>query len=203
MNDFSLIEKLKILMNIIVSSPLFLLCCLIGIITLIVLLIYIKKDKKINKWIFISIFIILFLVLIISYNSIIFKLIDILFNQIFKIIYFPNSIIYLTILVISNFYFVYSIFSKKMQKPRKVINIICALIIDMFLIFIIDIVNKNNINIYDEIEIFSNSNLLVLLELNSGIFISSILLNLLVSANNKLKKYNKDYPKMQEIIFED
>lgn len=203
MNDFSLIEKLSILMNIIVSSPLFLFCCIISIIILIVLLIYIKKDKKINKWIFISIFIILFLVLIISYNSIIFKLIDNLFNQIFKIIYFPNLTIYLIILFISNFYFIYSIFSKKMLKSHKIINIICALIIDMFLIFIIDIVNKNSINIYDEIEIFSNSNLLVLLELNSSIFISSILLNLLISANNKLKKYNKDYPKMQEIIFED
>ena len=51
---------------------------------------------------------------------------------------------------------------------------------------------------------FSNSNLLVLLELTSAVFVSWILILLLISAHKKLKKYDDiEYPKMPEIIFED
>ena len=70
------------------------------------------------------------------------------------------------------------------------------------MIFIIDIVNKNNIDIYEKVTVFSNSKLLVLLELSTGIFTSWILLNIFISLKEKLKKYDKaEYPDMPEIIF--
>ena len=66
-----------------------------------------------------------------------------------------------------------------------------------------DIVNTNNINIYDKVTIFSNSNLLVLLELSTAIFTSWLLLNILISAKHKLKKLDKkETPEMPEIIFD-
>ena len=98
----------------------------------------------------------------------------------------------------------YSLFNKKQYKGNKIINFICALIIDLLLIFAIDIINTNNINVYNTLTMYTNSNLLVLLQLTSAIFVSWILLNLLVSAHRKLKKYDKkEYPAMPEIIFED
>ena len=204
MNEFSLIEKLNILMNIIVSSPLFLFCSMMAIAVLILFIISIKKDKKINKWIFISIWAILALLLIINYSSIFFNLIDNLFDSIFMALYFPNITVYIVILFISNFSFLYSIISKKVDKKNKIINFINVLIIDLFLILIVDITNKNNINIYDQLIIYSNSSLLVLFQLTTALFTSWILISLLVSAHNKLKKYDKkeDIP-LPEIIFED
>ena len=204
MNDFSLIEKLNILVDIIVSSPLFLFCCMIGIAVLIFFIICIKKDKKINKWIFISIWIILGIILIINYNSIIFNIIDNLFDSIFMALYFPSLTVYIAIIVISNLSCIYSLLSNKIKKNNKIIIFIYSLIINILLVFTVSIIKTNNINIYDEINLYTNSNLLVLLELTSATFVSWVLIELLISAHNKLKKYDKkELPKMPEIVFDE
>ena len=204
MNDFSLVEKLEILVNIIVSSPLFLSCFMIGMAVLIFFIICIKKEKKINKWIFISIWIILGIILLINYNSIIFNIIDKFFDSIFMALYFPSLSVYITIVVFSNFSCIYSLFSNKYDRNHKIINFIYCLVINILLVLIIDIVKSNNINIYDEINMYTNSNLLVLLELTSAAFVSWMLIILLLSAHNKLKKYDiKELPDMPEIIFDD
>ena len=93
MNDFSLVEKLKILVNIIVSSPLFLFCCMIGIALLILYIMCIKKNININKWFFISLWIILGIILIINYSNVVLDIIDNLFDSVFKILYFPSCLI--------------------------------------------------------------------------------------------------------------
>ena len=203
MNDLTLVEKTKVLADMISSSPLFLFCSMIAIALLIFFIICIKRNIKINKWIFIISWIVLAIIVIIAYNSVVIELIDNLFDSVFMALYFPNLTVYIIILTISNFYFIYSIFRKKMFKGHKILNIVNAIIIDVFLILIVDIVSRNGINVYDELTIYSNRDLLVLLELNSAIFTSWILLSLLVSAHKKLKKYDKkELPKMQEIVFD-
>lgn len=204
MNDVSLIEKVKALMSIIVSSPLFLFCFMMGIAVLILFIISIKKEKKINKWIFISIWIVLALIIIISYSSVVFKIIDGLFDALFMAIYFPNTTVYFITLFLSNFFFIFSLFRKNINKKFKIINFINALIVDLFLILIMDTVKINSIDIYDKISMYTNFDVMVLMQLNSSIFISWILISLLISAHDKLKKYDKkELPKMPEIVFDE
>lgn len=203
MNDFSLVERLKILMNVVLSSPLFLILAIIILLLLIFFVVGTIFNKKINKWFIISTWLILGLVIVIKYNKVFIELIDNLFDSLFMALYFPSLSIYILLLITSNFFFVYSIINKRINKWYKVVNITNALVIDMFLIIILDVVNKNNINIYDELVIFSNSNLLVLLELSTAVFTSWLLLNLLISAHQKLKIYNnKQIPEIPEIIFD-
>ena len=204
MNDYSLIDKFKVLMNMIASSPLFLFCSMIGVCILILYIIQLKEDKKVNKWIYIGIWSALFVVLIINYNSVMINLLDNLFDAIFNALYFPNLVVYVVILAISNIVLIYSLISKKTDKKNKVINFFEALVIDILLFLIIDIVKTNNINVYDELTIYSNSNLLILLELTSAIFTSWILINLMLRAHKKLKKYDSSkYSNRPEIVFED
>ena len=107
-------------------------------------------------------------------------------------------------LFISNFFFVFSLFRKKISKKFKIINFINALIVDLFLILIMDTVTTNSIDIYDKISMYTNFNVMILMQLNSAIFLSWILISLLVSAHDKLKKYDKkELPDMPEIVFED
>lgn len=204
MNDFSILEKLKILTKIIDSSPLFLFCCMLCIAFCIFFIVCIKKDIIVNRWVIIITGLSIGIMLVINYNSVIFDLIDNLFNDFFMALYFPNLTIYITLLFISNGFFIYSLFSRKLKNTHKIVNMISSIIIDIFLFLITDIVSKNSINIYDSLEVYSNSSLLVLLQLSTAIFTSWILLSLLISAHDKLKKYDKDrYPKMREIIFDD
>lgn len=204
MNDVSLIEKLKALMNIIVSTPLFLFCFMMGVAVLILFIISIKKEKKVNKWIFISIWLVLAIIILVNYYSVVLKIIDNLFDALFMSIYFPNITVYFMMLFISNFFFVFSLFRKKISKKFKIINFINALIVDLFLILIMDTVTTNSIDIYDKISMYTNFNVMILMQLNSAVFLSWILISLLVSAHDKLKKYDKkELPDMPEIVFED
>lgn len=203
MNDFSFIEKLNILMKLISSSSLFLILSIIGVLLLILLIGCIILNKKLNKTIFIIIFSFIGLLILINYGSIIFNVLDYIIDCVFKALYFPDLPIYVGAFSISNIYFIISMFSKKETKVRKIVNLVCTIIFDFIFILIINLVSKYNINIYDEINLYTNSTLLVLLELSMGIFTSSILLNLILSAHEKLKKYDKkEYPPMQEIIFD-
>ena len=164
MNDISLVEKLKILMNIIVSSPLFLFCSMVSVALLILYIILIKKNKKINKWIFIIVWCILLLMLIINYNSVVLNLLDDLFDNIIMALYFPSMTVYIIILIISDFFLIYSLFSKKMDIKYRIVNFVSALLINLLLILIVDITKRNNIDIYNQLSIYSNSDLLVLFQ---------------------------------------
>lgn len=204
MKDYSLIEKLGKLMDIIATSPLFLFCTMAGVAILIFYIISIKKHKKVNKWIFIGAWAVLLVLVLINYNSVVLNLMDNLFDTIFNALYFPNLSIYIVILSISNISFFYSLISTKLDRKNRIVNFIEALIIDVLLVLIIDIVQRNKINVYEELTIYSNSELLVLLELTSAVFTSWILVKLFLTARKKLKKYDKkEYPKMQEIVFDE
>lgn len=203
MEDYSLIEKINMLMDIITSSPLFLFCSMLAIAALILYIICIKTNTKFNKWIFITIWIVLVLILLINYMDVFANMTDNMFENIFKALYFPNLTLYIIILAIVNSVFFYSVFSKKIKRKNRIINFVNALIIDLMLVFIIDIVQNNSINVHQELTVYSNPQLLVLLELTSGVFTSWLLILLFVSAYGKLKKYDtKDLPKMPEIIFD-
>ena len=202
MEDVSFIDKLNIVSDIILSSPLFLVSILLIEIALIVYLLIKKGKLKLQKWMIISIWSFLALIIIVIYHKVFFNLIDNFINYIFTALYFPNLAVYISVILISNIFYFISVFNKKINKKYNIINITNALLLDILMIFIIDIVNKNNIDIYEKVTVFSNSKLLVLLELSTGIFTSWILLNIFISLKEKLRKYDKaEYPDMPEIIF--
>ncbi len=202
MDKLSLIEKLKILMNMILSSPLFLFCILLAIALFIMYFVFTIKNKKINKWVFISSWMFLLIILMFKYSSIIFSILDDVLDRIFMALYFPSTTIYILIIVLSNTIFIYSLFSKNVDKKHTLLNFVNALLINILLIFLVDTINTNNINIYDELSMYQNSSVLVLLQFTTAIFASWLLLNLLVSAHNKLKVYDKT-DSTPEIIFEE
>ena len=203
MQNFSILDKLKILFDIMLSSPLFLCLSIAFIVFLVVLAIFSILNKKLDKWIYAIIWGISLLAIIVFYKDITLNIIDNFFDNIFMAIYFPNLSIYIVIIFVANFFFFYSLFNKKLDKSHKIVNIINWSILHLLLIFIISIVKQNNINVYERLTVYSNTYLLVLLELSTGTFLSWILLNLFISARIKLKKYDKtEHPKMPEIMFD-
>ena len=188
MQDFSFLDKLRILMNVIVSSPFYIALIIALILVLITVLLSFKLKRVINKWIYIGIWLLFFATILVIYHEFFVELIDNLFDTMFMALYFPNLATYIIIIFVSNAFFIYSIFSKKMVKAFKIINITNTVLVDIFLILIIGVISKNGINVYDEITVYTNSSLLVLLELSSALFTSWLLLNLFTSAYYKLKK---------------
>ena len=170
MNNF-----IEILLDVISNSPSSVLFIILGIIFASAMIINIKNKKKIGKlvsilgWIFIVLFI------IIRYSSYLNKLFDNLINNIFMQIFFPNLATYVIIIIITNFIFLYSII-KKTSNLSKVINVIFFTVIMVFMLYTLEQIITNNINIYSFEEVYSNDDISVLIQSTTVLFTFWIIL---------------------------
>lgn len=203
MNDFSMIQKIGILLDIVASSPLFFAFSLVSIVFLIFFGVSIIKNKKINKYVFILFVVLTCTIIFINYNQTILNILDKLFDSIFMALFFPNIAVYVVTLIVINIALIYSAVSNKINRKFKITNISSAIIMDFFLLLIVGVVSSNNIDVYETITVFTNQSLLVLLELNMAVFVGWILIMLLVSASIKLKRFDDEKKEeMPELIFD-
>ena len=191
MAELSLIEKLKILFQAVVSSRLFLVSTILGIILIIIVLLDMFKFKKMNKYIYIISWLLIFILMMVRYIKPILKLADNFVENVFKALYFPNYIVYTMILLITNIYFFYTFFKKNIRKSFKVLGVINAIIINILFIIVIETIISENISIYDELKIYTNSTLTVSLQLTTAFFTSMLLAYLFLSAHYKAKRFDK------------
>ena len=207
MENVSFLEKLKILFNTIISKPFFSLSALIGLVLAILMIIDILKHKKIRKRYYIAGWFFIFIFIVTKYMKVIPTLIDNLINQIFLTLYFPSIGVYMFLLIIINIGFIYTLI-KNINKSYKILTGIISILLDLLFILIINIILESKIDITSEITLYTNSNLLVLLELSTALFVSWILLIIFISACLKLKVLDNDlifakdieYPEMDVYV---
>lgn len=192
MIQFSLAQKLKMLVDIILSSSFFLATIIFGTIFVVMLIMNIRKKEKINKKLFILAWLFVIILVFIKYYNTLFTMLDNLVENIFVSIYFPNLATYVAILLITNFIFVASIIKKNISKFIIALNSISFIGINVLFFFIADIVVKENIDIYSKLTIYSNSNLLVLLELSTGLFTLWLIILFVYWVIIKLISINKE-----------
>lgn len=170
MVEYTLFEKIQTLFNLITSTPLFLVL-LLGIALMIIDMMFISKKDKKTKIVYALISAIIIILFINSYFNSIKEIFDAVFKNIISIIYFPTMLEYIVTLVISFIILIISVISKKINKIIKRINIF-VLSINTFLLFlIIDQINGIEIDLSNKISVYSNSVLMILLELSLIIFV--------------------------------
>lgn len=209
MENVSFLDKIRILLNTIISKPFFSISALVGIILAVLMIIDIIKHKKIRKRYYILAWFFIFIFIVTKYMKVIPTLVDNLINQIFLTLYFPSIGVYMFLLIIVNIGFIYTLI-KNIHKSYKILTGIISIILDLLFIIIINIILENKIDITSEITLYTNSNLLVLLELSTALFVSWILLIIFISAYLKLKVLDNNviftnditYPKMDVYINE-
>lgn len=192
MTRVSLFEKIKSLVEIISSSYFFIFMLIVFIILSIYLFNTIKKDEIKTKKTYVYAYAVIIFAIMIFYNSQIFDLLDYLIDNIFIILCFPNLAVYIAMIIFLNIVMIKSVFSKKITNINKIINIIVYSSIHFILILILNLINKNNINVYDQTSLYSNQELLNLVSLSVIIFILWTLYNIITyfinKANYKIKE---------------
>ena len=192
MTRVSLFEKIKSLVEIISSSYFFIFMLIVFIILSIYLFNTIKKDEIKTKKTYVYAYAVIIFAIMIFYNSQIFDLLDYLIDNIFIILCFPNLAVYIAMIIFLNIVMIKSVFSKKITNINKIIYIIVYSSIHFILILILNLINKNNINVYDQTSLYSNQELLNLVSLSVIIFILWTLYNIITyfinKANYKIKE---------------
>lgn len=167
----SLVDKFKSLIDMISSSYVFIIVLGLFIGISIYLFKTVKNDCNKTKKNYIFGYSAIVLTAIIVYNKSIFDLLDYLVNNIFVILCFPNLAVYIAMIVIINIIFIKSIFKKDIDIYIRSINISIYAFIHFMLVLILDTIVKNNVDVYSDISIYTNKNLLNLVELSIGTFV--------------------------------
>ena len=131
-----------------------------------------KKINKKEKRVIQIIFIIVLACLIFNYSTSFLSFLDYMMNKIFLVIYFPNLATYVVMVLIATGIFFSSLFSQKMNLIIRNINIGVYTLILYFLFLLGRVVTEQNIDVYSDLAIYQNEEMLVLIE------ITMILINL-------------------------
>lgn len=186
MIQFSFLEKMKTLFDVVKSSPFFIFLIVFFILLSIVLFDTINYEKRKIKKVYVFIYLAIFLAIIIKYNTSLFQLIDYLINNIFIILYYPNLAAYILMIIFANVLVLRAVFNRQIPKLQKTINIIFYCI-KMFLMFpILDNITRNEIDVYSQLSIYSNNELTMLVEISSAVFFIWVLLLFIIWMINKI-----------------
>ncbi len=125
-----------------------------------------KKEKKVIK----IAYIIVLTCLIINYSSSFLSFLDYMVNKIFLVIYFPNLAAYVVMVLIATAIFIHSLFSQRINVVIRNINIGVYVLILYFLFLLGQVVVNKNINVYSELAIYQNEEMMVLIEITMILF---------------------------------
>lgn len=163
------------------------------------------KNKKITKVICIIIYVSIFGYLIYMYHGEILNLLDYLMDNLVRLLLFPNLAIYILVLVIVNIFIIKSTFSNKDSNFQKIINIIYFGLFNILFYLIVNNIITNQINVYEQLDIYTNQELLNLIVLNMKIFVIWLFTILIIkfinhiSSKVEIRKHANHYLNLEQV----
>lgn len=189
MEKVSFYESLIRILKLISSIPFLLeILLLTAFLALVMIFFYLMKSKK-GKFVTIIIYIVTLLLLPFSHLSFFINLSDKLVENFVKIFFFPNWIVYLFMLVVTDisiFVLIKRNFNEKKPKLISTLNILYFFLFQFLFFVIIYECSKNNVDVFDNVDLYNNSNLVSLIQVSSYIFWIRILILILSYIINKL-----------------
>lgn len=183
MTYLSIIEKLRILLDMLLDFKFILI-----FVILLLILTFLYAIRRINRkkyaLMMISTFILLFAISIISNYKVLANTFDNFTTIFFGNIYFPSIYVYIGVLVICFITFITSILNTMLKKTYKIINSIMFVCNNILLIIVLNIIAKNKIDIFSVSSLYTNNNLVAILEISMNLFILWVLSLIIVYTTN-------------------
>lgn len=171
MLEISMLDKLKAVFNMTTSSILFPITILFLIFVSFMFVTTNKNNSEKSIRTYISIYLLLFLLIIVRYWDGLSTMFDYMMDNVFIALYFPNIAVYLIAIIITNIIMWISMFSTKTKKIIKIVNSVAFSILHYLLILVLSIINTNKLNVFDQAALYNNINVHSLIELSSNIFV--------------------------------
>lgn len=174
MSYLSIAEKFKILFDMILDFKFIFI--FLGVLVIATFLYLIKKidNRKYIMIITLSLLLILGIDIVINYKELA-EVFDNFMTIFFSNIYFPSVYVYVGTLLIVTIAFITSMFNKMLNKIYKIINGITFVMNNILLAIILNIIAKNKIDVFTPNELYTNINLVAVLEISIGLFVLWIL----------------------------
>lgn len=170
MGPLSFIEKIQMVGNLIVSSPLYSVALLVILFLLYLFITTNGSNKKESRKAYMLIYLAACVFFAFQYGNSFLSLIDYTVNQMFITYYFPNIVIYLLILVVTNVILWKTIFSDTIAKSVKLLNSSIFGIIIYLFILVLSLINELKLDVFNLEELYSSTQVRSIMELSMMVF---------------------------------
>lgn len=174
MTYLTILEKLQVLLNLIMDYKI-----VLFEVVMMLIFTFIYLIKKINKrkyfLLMSSSLLITFIISIVSNHKILADTFDNFTTIFFSNIYFPSIYVYIAVLTIISIAFVITILNKRLSKVYKIINSFEFILNSILFIIVLNIIAKNKIDIFSSSSLYTDINLVAILELSMNLFILWVL----------------------------
>lgn len=183
MTEISFWDRIKTIFEMVFSSTFFISLFIIFILTIIILVVNSKIKSKIPKYLSIIGYLIITIFVFVKYGSYVLSINDSVVEKFFSAMYFPNLVVYLSMLLITLLLLAINFINEKFSLVTKICNVFCFGLIWFFFVLVLDLVKSEGINVYEITEVYSNETLMILLQASMYVFfvwIGILLMNLAV-----------------------
>lgn len=170
MSPMSLITKIHNVINVITSNRLYLMILAIVLFLTSMFITTNSSNKKQSKRTYIFLYIAAFIFFIIQYGNSFKTLLDYAINEVFITYYFPNIVIYILVLIISNIILWKSIFNDTIDKKIKIINSTAFGFIMYLFILALSLIHSLKLDVFNITELYSSNEVRSILELSMFVF---------------------------------
>lgn len=192
MGDLSFLEKLKILVDVSLSSRISISSILILVFMGVLFLIANPRNKRVSKFLLIGGYILLVLGFVFQYKDHFTKLFDYMMTHFFIVFYFPNVAIYLAAIIATNIILMVTIFNFKEDRLLKIVNTLIYCMIHYFLVLILSIISHKKLDIFSQTSIYGNEQVSALISLTSIVFIVWVIFLVIYKIIRKMQKKSKE-----------
>ena len=199
MSKLSLLDKLGILANLTLNNSAFWIVLVVLIIFGVLLVFTNKKNEKMHKVFYFLLTIGIIVTMVAAYHSSLGNMFQYMMSNFFIAVYFPTIAIYLAAIIAMNIIVWISIFSFKSAKQIRILNITVYVIMNYLMALLLNVINTNKLDIFDQLSLYGNKEATALIELSSAVFMIWVIFLILYKLI--LIYIKKDYkPKVKKII---
>lgn len=169
--ELGILEKMKIIFDLLFSSFMFLEILLFFLLLFILLVVNIKVK---NRIILVVISVLVFVGIVVFgvlFSPYVFSCIDSFLLKAMEYYYFPSTVIFFFIFLIAVLDFIYTMFSKKLKSFKKIVNYLYVVGTFFFFIVFIGLATVNNIDLGDVVTLYQNKQILSVVQVSNLLFL--------------------------------
>lgn len=194
MANIPLSERIKTIFDLAVSESFFVTLFVIFLLTIIALVVNTRVKSKAPKYMIAIAYSGIAILLLARYGKYMLSLNDSIVDKFFRAMYFPNIVVYLSMLVVTIIFIAMTIMNDKYLAYTKICNFLCFSLIWFLFALTVDTVKREGLSFYEVAQIYANGTIMILMQASMCVF--GIWCALLISdaiirkLSNKMEKNN-------------
>lgn len=165
--ELGYLEKMKIIFKLLFSSFMSIEILIFFLLLFLLLIFNIKIKNKIVPIALSVVCISLMLSFMIGFSSYTITCVDSFIMKVMDYYYFPSTVVFFFICLFMIGVFIYTLFSKKLNTLKKVINYLCSIVVFLFFSLFTCIAIVNKLDLADQIALYENKQIITVVQVSN------------------------------------